>query len=54
MEYTVTITDPKVLTRSFTIKLPYARVNRPATYEPYEEACVEGTKGVDKIGFSVK
>jgi len=54
MEYTVTITDPKVFTRPFTIKLPYGRVNRPASFQMYEEACVEGTSGVDKIGFSVK
>ena len=54
MEYTVTITDPKVFTRPFTIKLPYERLNRPAGFETYEEACVEGTKGVDKVGFSIK
>jgi hypothetical protein len=54
MEYTVTITDPKVLTRPFTIKLPYQRVNRPANFEMYEEACVEGTKSADTVGFSVR
>ena len=54
MEYTVTITDPKVLTRPFTIKLPYERLNRPAAFETYEEACVEGTQSIDKVGFSVK
>jgi len=53
MEYTVTITDPGVLTRPFTIRLPYQRTNRPASYEPYEEACVEGT-GADQLGFSVR
>ena len=54
MEYTVTIADPKVLTRPFTVKLPYERLNRPAGFETYEEACVEGTKSVDKVGFSIK
>jgi len=54
MEYTLTITDPKVLTRPFTITLPFGRVNRPADFEIYEEACVEGTKGIDKIGFTTK
>src|SRR5437762_12661144 len=54
MEYAVTITDPKVLTRPFTIKLPFARLNRPSGFETYEEACVEGTQSVDKVGFSVK
>ena len=54
MEYTVTITDPKVFTRPFTIKLPYERLNRPAGFETYEEACVEGTTSDDKVGFSVK
>jgi hypothetical protein len=53
MDYTVTITDPGVLTRPFTIRLPYQRTNRPASYEPYEEACVEGT-GADQLGFSVR
>jgi hypothetical protein len=43
-----------VFTRPWTIKVPFQRLNRPADYEAYEEACVEGTKGVDKIGFSVK
>jgi len=54
MTYEVTITDPVVFTRPWTIKVPFQRLNRPADYEAYEEACVEGTKGVDKIGFSVK
>ena len=50
----MTIADPKVLTRPFTIKLPYERLNRPAGFETYEEACVEGTQSIDKVGFSVK
>jgi hypothetical protein len=54
MEYTITITDPKALTRPFTIKLPYQRVNRRADFEMYEEACVEGTKSADTVGFSVR
>jgi hypothetical protein len=42
------------LTRAFTIKLPYGRLNRPAGFEMYEEACVEGTQSADRVGFSVK
>jgi hypothetical protein len=43
-----------VFTRPFTIKLPYERLNRPVGFETYEEACVEGTKSADTVGFSVK
>jgi hypothetical protein len=51
MTYQVTVTDPVVLTRPFTVTLPFRRRVRPADYELYEEACVEGTRGTDKIGF---
>jgi hypothetical protein len=48
----VTITDPTVLTRPFTITLPFVKRARPANYELFEEACVEGNK--DNLGFTIK
>ena len=52
MKYEVTITDPKVLTRPFTITLPFEKRARPANYELFESACVEGNK--DNLGFTIK
>ena len=43
---------PKVLTRPFTITLPFVKRARPANYELFEEACVEGTR--DNLGFTIK
>jgi hypothetical protein len=51
MTYQITITDPDVFTRPFTITLPFKKRARPADYEFYEEACVEGTRATDKVGF---
>ena len=52
MTYDVTITDPTVLTRPFTITLQFGKRDRPADYELFEEACVEGNK--DNLGFTIK
>jgi hypothetical protein len=46
--------DLTTCARVLTIRLPYGRLNRPAGFEMYEEACVEGTQSADKVGFSVK
>jgi hypothetical protein len=53
MNYDVAITDPGVLTRPFTITLPFEKHARPASYELLEAACVEGEKGAEGLGFSV-
>ena len=39
IDYSVTITDPKVYTRPWTVKLP---LNRDETYQFYEYSCHEG------------
>ena len=49
MTYQVTVTDPVVLARPFTVTLPFKKRARPGNYELYEEACVEGTRGTDKL-----
>ena len=54
MTYAVTVTDPVVLTRPFTITLQFRKRDRPADYELFEEACVEGTRGTDRLGFPIK
>ena len=54
MTYEVTMTDPKVLTRPFTITLQFRKRDRPADYELLEEACVEGTRSTDKLDVPVK
>lgn len=55
MTYQVTITDPKVFSRAWTVTLPFKRLNHPADYEMYENACVEGTRSdIEKIGFSIQ
>jgi hypothetical protein len=52
MNYEVTITDPKVLTRPFTIRLPFEKRARAAGYELLEAACVEGEKGAEVLGLA--
>jgi hypothetical protein len=39
IEYSVTITDPKVYTQPWTVKLP---LNRDDTYQMFEYSCHEG------------
>ena len=46
IEYSVTITDPKVYTQPWTVKLP---LNRDDTYQMFEYACHEGNKAVEDI-----
>ena len=52
MRYQVTITDPKVLTRRFTITLPFEKRARAANYELLEAACVEGEKSAEAFGLA--
>jgi hypothetical protein len=47
IHYTVTVTDPNVYTRPWTIAIPIRRNNDPK-YELYESACIEGAR----IGFT--
>jgi hypothetical protein len=54
MTYKATMTDPLVLTRPFTVTLQFRKRDRPADYELFEEACVEGTRGTDRLGFAIK
>jgi hypothetical protein len=45
MTYEATITDPRVFTRPWTMRVPFRSVSHEPGYEFYEEACVEGEKG---------
>jgi hypothetical protein len=45
MTYEATITDKRVFTRPWTMRVPFRSVSHEPGYEFYEEACVEGEKG---------
>jgi hypothetical protein len=50
MKYRVTVTDPKVLTRPFTMGFTLKRRNVPGDgYEILETACVEGERALEAI-----
>ena len=54
VDYRVTITDPKVFTRPWTVAFPLQRDRRPAPTagvngQPLEHACVEGERSIPTI-----
>jgi len=49
IQYQFTVTNPKVFTRSWTVAVPLKRLRRPADFEMWEEACVEGERGIEAI-----
>jgi len=53
IDYQVTIDDPKVFTRPWTIRLPFRRAggaaNDPYVNEMWEHACHEGNKATDDV-----
>jgi hypothetical protein len=53
IDYQVTIVDPKVFTRPWTIRLPFRRAggaaNDPYVNEMWEHACHEGNKATDDV-----
>jgi hypothetical protein len=54
IDYQVTIEDPKVFTRPWTIRLPFRRAggaaNDPYVNETWENACHEGNKAREDVG----
>lgn len=53
IDYQVTIDDPKVFTRPWTIRLPFRRAggaaSDPYANEMWEHACHEGNKATDDV-----
>jgi hypothetical protein len=49
LDYQYTVTDPRVFTRPWTVAVQLTRDARPADYELWESACVEGERGVESL-----
>lgn len=54
LDYRMTITDPKVFTRPWTVAFPLLRGERPPPTagvkgEPFEHACVEGERSIQNV-----
>ncbi|MBI3049945.1 MAG: hypothetical protein HYY76_16720 [Acidobacteria bacterium] len=54
LNYEVTITDPTVFTRPWTMRIPTVRSEQPADYEMWESACHEGERSADLMASDPK